>query len=94
MTAEPPTPGDLHATNRHWARIRRIFEAMDDMKPKYITRQQAAKRYGLCLRYVSILIEQGVLPSVKLGRRCVRLPVEKCDAAIEALETGGKRKTA
>jgi len=57
---------------------------------KYITKQEAAKRYGLCLRYVSILIEQGILPSVKLGRRCVRLPVEKCDKALESLEVGGR----
>jgi excisionase family DNA binding protein len=57
--------------------------------PIYMSKAQACKRYGFCLRYISMLIEQGIIPSVKLGRRCIRIPIAKADEALESLTTGG-----
>ena len=57
---------------------------------KLITRQQATKRYAVSLRHLDGLICAGVIPSVRLGKRCIRIPVEKADASIESLTIGGR----
>ncbi len=57
-----------------------------------MTKREACQRYSLSLRHLSDLVSSGVLPQIKLGRRCVRLPITQCDAAMEALVTGGGRK--
>jgi len=56
-----------------------------------MTREQACKRYAISPRFLSDLQSEGVLPVVKLSRKCVRFPVEACDRAIEKLTTGGVR---
>lgn len=54
-----------------------------------ITREAAAKRYSVHVNYLDRLIAEGVIPTVKLGRRCVRIPVTLADSALEQLATGG-----
>lgn len=59
--------------------------------PKYINREQAAKRYSISIRKLDYLIEDGVIPAARLGKRCLRIPVERADAIIARLETGGAK---
>jgi len=47
-----------------------------------LTRASFAKRWEISERYVSILISENILPSVKLGRRCIRVPTAEGDAAL------------
>jgi hypothetical protein len=53
-------------------------------------RQDFAKRWSICLRSLDDLTAAGIVPTIKLGRRCVRIPVEAADAALMAHTTGGK----
>lgn len=57
--------------------------------PRYITRQNAAARYEVSIRHLDGLIRDGIIPAVRLGKRCLRIPVAKADAVVESLETGG-----
>ena len=50
-----------------------------------MTRREAAQRYAISLRSLDTLIAEGVLPTVRLGRRMVRIPVVKADAVVEQL---------
>ena len=47
-----------------------------------VTREVFAKRWDVSPRYVSELISDKVLPSVKMGRRCVRIPIPEGDDAL------------
>jgi hypothetical protein len=47
-----------------------------------ISREEFATRWNLSPRYVSDLIADKVLPSVKLGRRCLRIPIPEADEAL------------
>ena len=55
-----------------------------------MTRASFAKRWELSERYVSILIAENILPSIKLGRRCVRVPIKEADAALMGYIQHGK----
>ena len=54
-----------------------------------LTAQAFANRYSLSLRFVRELCAEGILPQIKLGSRCVRIPLEEADAALMAYKTGG-----
>lgn len=54
-----------------------------------ITKKQAADRYSISLRFLSELIDAGVIPSIRLARKCVRVPVDAADKAIMHYRTGG-----
>lgn len=58
---------------------------------KYITRQEASDRYGLSVRKIDMLIEDGTLPAAHISKRCIRIPIEKADAAIDALGKDGAK---
>lgn len=60
-----------------------------EASPRYITRQNAAARYEVSIRHLDGLICDGIIPAVRLGKRCLRIPVAKADAVVESLETGG-----
>lgn len=62
-----------------------------DNKTRGVSRKDFASRWGLSERYVSDLIAEGVLPSIKLSRKCVRLPLEEADEALLSLQTGGAK---
>ncbi len=47
-----------------------------------MTRVQAAQRYACSLRLIDELLAEGFLPSVKLSKRCRRIPVEEADEAM------------
>jgi hypothetical protein len=49
-----------------------------------------AKRWSISLRALDSLIADSIVPTIKLGRRLVRIPVEAADAALMAYTTGGK----
>lgn len=55
----------------------------------YITRRQAALRYSISVRKLDYLIEDGVIPVIRLSKRCLRIPVAKADEALAKLQTGG-----
>ncbi|MEE4210110.1 MAG: helix-turn-helix domain-containing protein [Parvularcula sp.] len=63
---------------------------MQAAEPMLMTKREAAARYRVSLRQVTALIGDGVLPAVRLGRRCVRVPVAKADAVMNSLTTGGR----
>jgi hypothetical protein len=47
-----------------------------------LTRKSFAARWEISERFVNILIHDGILPVVKLGRKCVRIPIEEGDKAL------------
>ncbi len=62
---------------------------------KLVTTDALARRYDVSARQIQLWTTNGLLPVVKLGRRCVRYPVTECDAVIEKFKTraaclGGK----
>jgi hypothetical protein len=67
-----PTPEQNIKTNQGIAEKGRVA----------LTRKSFADRWELSERYVNELIHHHVLPTVKLGRRCVRIPIEQGDAAL------------
>lgn len=63
-----------------------------ESKRKLITRADAAQRYSFSLRHIDNLICAGLIPTVKLSKKCVRIPVDQADAAFDQLVTGGRSK--
>ena len=55
-------------------------------KADYETYAQFAARANISKRFLQELCAEGVLPTVKLGRRCVRIPVERALKKLESLE--------
>ena len=56
--------------------------------PLYATRAQIAARYSISPRHLDYLIKDGIIPSVRLGKRCIRIPVREADAYVKSLQTG------
>jgi excisionase family DNA binding protein len=52
-------------------------------EPKFATRVELATRYRVGLRTLDRWLSEGRLPKVRLGKRCVRLPIAECDAALQ-----------
>ena len=55
-----------------------------------MTKGEAAKRYRLSFRKLHDLVREGLIPSVRLGHRTLRIPVKKADAAMDKLADEGK----
>ena len=55
-----------------------------------LTRKSFAERWEISERFVNILIRDGILPVVKLGRKCVRVPINEGDAALLEFKTIAK----
>ncbi len=53
---------------------------------KYVSRKEAAARFGISIRKLDYLIEAKIIPAARFGPRCLRINLEKADAAVEALE--------
>jgi excisionase family DNA binding protein len=53
-----------------------------EKKKTFLTRSQAAARYGVGLRTLDRWIREGRLPKIQITPRCVRLDPEMCDAAL------------
>lgn len=68
------------------------MEVKKSITTKFMTRKDAAARYGVSLRHFDKLMTAGVIPHVHLGKRCIRIPIEKADAAIDALMIGKEPK--
>jgi len=45
-----------------------------------------ARRYAISPRQVQKFVESGVFPTVRMGRRCLRFDVQKCDEALSRFE--------
>ena len=52
-------------------------------EPKVLTREEYAQRWRVGLRSVDRWLSEGRLPHVRIGRRCIRIPVKEADAALE-----------
>lgn len=50
---------------------------------KLTTTNGLAVRYSLSPRQIQLMTSRGILPAVKLGRRCLRYDTAACDAAME-----------
>lgn len=61
-------------------------------EPLLMTREQACRRYALSLRKFDQLVQAGVVPAIRIGRRGIRIPVQKADEAFLALSVGGKAR--
>lgn len=59
--------------------------------PLLLNREAAAKRFAISTRFLAELTAEGVLPVVRLGRRCVRWPLAECDEIILRYKTGGAK---
>jgi predicted DNA-binding transcriptional regulator AlpA len=51
-----------------------------------VTAKELSERYGIAQKTVRRKAREGIFPFVRLGRRCVRYPVAKCDAIMGRLE--------
>ena len=60
---------------------------MNDQSPDYETYAQFAARVSISKRFLQELCANGVIPTVKLGRRCVRVPVKRALEILRKLET-------
>lgn len=60
---------------------------MSDQPPDYETYEQFAARLNVSKRFLQQLCANGVIPTVKLGRRCVRIPVKRALEILRKLET-------
>lgn len=58
---------------------------------KYITRKEAAERFNLCIRKIDLLIEDGTLPAARISKRCIRIPIDRADRAIDAMGKEGAK---
>lgn len=74
-------------TQEHRNQITHLKQA--DAGQIYATREQIAVRYAISKRKLDYLIKDGLIPSVRLGKRCLRIPIAKADACIESIQTGG-----
>jgi hypothetical protein len=61
---------------------------ISNVDPVYATRAQMAARYSISPRHLDYLIKDGIIPSVRLGKRCLRIPVSEADAYVKSLQTG------
>ena len=59
--------------------------------PLYTTRAQIAARYSISPRHLDSLIKDGIIPSIRLGKRCIRIPVSQADAYLKSLQIGGNK---
>lgn len=66
-----------------------IAEETQAIESVAMKRPEFAARWQISLRQLDLLIEAGICPRIKLGRRLVRIPVEKADAALMSYCTGG-----
>ena len=59
---------------------------MNDQPPDYETYAQFAARVSISKRFLQQLCAEGVIPTVNLGRRCVRIPVQRALEILRKLE--------
>ena len=59
---------------------------VSEVHPPVLSVQQLAERWAVDVKTIYQAIELGQLPSIRLSRRVIRIPV----AAIEALERGDR----
>lgn len=57
-----------------------------EIQKKYVSFDEFAEILSVSRRYVCDLVAQKVLPSVKFGRKCVRIPLEKALKKVESME--------
>ncbi len=57
----------------------------NEESPLFITRKTACARYELSLPTLDRLINEGVIPVVKIGRRLIRIPKKTADKALLGL---------
>jgi excisionase family DNA binding protein len=57
--------------------------------PEYVAAPIIARKLSVTSRYVLQLAEQGKIPCVRLGRKCVRFNLAEVSQALGANLTGG-----
>ncbi len=78
-----PTSKDSHKFAQH--------RTISNDDPVYATRAQIAARYSISARHLDYLIKEGIIPSIRLGKRCIRIPVSQSDAYLKSLQIGGNK---
>ena len=63
----------------------------DDQKSQevFMTKQEAMRHFNIGKYRLEYLIQDGVIPTIKLGYRTVRIPVKKATESMLALAEGG-----
>jgi len=55
----------------------------------FLTKQEAMRHFNIGKYRLEYLIQDGVIPVIKLGYRTVRIPVKKATESMLALAEGG-----
>lgn len=53
----------------------------------YVSSLEIAKRYGVSSRYILQLANEGKIPCLRLGKKCVRFDIEAVMEALEGKDT-------
>ncbi|MDR2982569.1 MAG: hypothetical protein LBV12_10030 [Puniceicoccales bacterium] len=62
----------------------------NDKHPRFLRPEQYAEHIGISKRHLLRFVSSGLIPSIRLGHRCVLIPVAEADATLLKLSTGGK----
>ena len=62
----------------------------DESQQVLMTKQEAMEHFNLGKRKLQYLIEDGVIPIIKLGHRTVRIPVRQATESLLALAKVGE----
>ena len=60
----------------------------DESQQVFMTKKQAMRHFNIGKYRLQYLIEDGVIPIIKLGHRTVRIPVKKATESMLALAEG------
>ena len=53
------------------------------MSAKLVTKKEIAARYSVHPKTVEKWADAGIIPVIKINRRCVRFDLDKCDKAMD-----------
>lgn len=59
----------------------------DNVEARFADTVTLARRFSVSVRQIQKWTSAGILPVHKLGRRCIRYDVAKCDLAVDSFQT-------
>jgi hypothetical protein len=63
---------------------------MVEIPPLLLNKQKYADHLSICMRELDTLILQEVIPVIRFGKKCVRIPWEMADRAVLKLAIEGR----
>ena len=64
----------------------------DESQQVFMTKKQAMRHFNIGKYRLEYLIQDGVIPVIKMGYRTVRIPVRQATESILALARGGESR--